>query len=166
VDRTLTLTRISPTTPYPFARVLRPGAPPTPIPTPTPVATASPAPTVAPTATPTPAPKAEISVRSSKLKLASRRVSVSLRCAGDTACKGTVRLRTASKVKLGTKAKRIVTLTGAAKYTVAAGKTATVRLSLSRDGRSLMAKRRSLRVALEVQPAGAKALKRNLTLAK
>lgn len=177
-ERKLTLTRISPSAPYPFARVLRPGAPLTPIPTPTPtptpdpdptpVATASPVPTVAPTATPTPtpAPKAEVSVGSSKLKLASRRVSVSLRCAGDEACKGMVRLRTASKVKLGKKAKRIVTLTGAAKYTVAAGTTATVRLSLSRDGRSLMAKRKSLRVALEVQPTGAKALKRTLTLAK
>ncbi len=178
--RTLTLTRISPSAPYPFARVLRPGAPRKPIPTPTasptqtptppPVATASPQPTAVPTPAPTatpapaPAPAATVAVRSSKLKLASRRVAVSLRCSGTATCKGTARLRTAAKVKLGKRAKRVVALTGSVRYSVPAGRTATVKLTLSADGRALL-KRRSSSVSVRscVRRAAA-AVTRRLTL--
>ncbi len=173
--RTLTLTRISPSAPYPFARVLRPGAPrkpiptPTPTPTPPPVATASPQPTAvpapAPTAAPTPA-RATVAVRSSKLKLVSRRVAVSLRCRGTTTCKGTARLRTATKVRLRKRAKRVVALTGSVRYAVPAGRSATVRLTLARDGRSLMKRRRSISARLELRASTGAAVTRRLTLSR
>ncbi len=170
--RTLTLTRISTSDPYPFARFLRAAASPTPPPvaTATPVATASAraAPAVIATVTPKPAPPAvsKVSVRSTKLKVASRRVAVSLRCAGSSACKGTVRLRTASKVKLGKRARRIFSLTRAVKYSLAAGRTVKVKLSLSKDGRSLMARRRSLGASLELRPSDGAMTKRRLKLSK
>ena len=179
--RRLVLTRVAAGAPYPFARVLRPGPPPTPLPTPTatPTATtvptvappaATPAATVAPTASPTPTPTpaaATVAVRSSKLKLAAKnRVAVSLRCTGAADCKGTIRLRTAAKVKLGKRAKRVLTLTGGTRYSVAAGKTVTVRLSLSRDGRALMRSSRRQSVRLELRPTGGKLQTSRLTLSK
>ncbi len=90
-------------------------------------------------------------------------MTVSLRCTGTTTCRGSARLRTAAKVKLG-KRTRVVTLTGTTKYSVPAGKTANVRLTLTRDGRSLMTRYRSLRVSLEVRPASGSAVTRKLTL--
>ncbi|MDA0161165.1 hypothetical protein OM076_12880 [Solirubrobacter ginsenosidimutans] len=168
--RTLTLTRLAAGDPYPFARLLRSVAP-TPIVTPAPTAGAVPtaaavvpvvpAPGPAPAAVPKPG---VASVRSTKLKVAARRVGVSLRCTGATACRGTVRLRTAAKVRVGKRAKRIVTLAGAAKYSVRAGATATVRLTLSRDGRTLLAAHRSVRVSVEVKPSGGTSVRRTLTL--
>ena len=114
--RTLTLTRVTAGDPYPFARLLRSVAP-TPIVTPVPTATA--VPTAAGVVPVVPAPANAVaaksgvaSVRSTKLKVAARRVAVSLRCTGATTCRGTVRLRTAAKVRLGKRAKRIITLAG------------------------------------------------------
>jgi hypothetical protein len=164
--RTLTLTRVTAGDPYPFARLLRSVAP-TPIVTPAPTATAAPAVAGGMPVVPAPAPAATLgvaSVRSTKLKVAGRRVGVSLRCTGATACRGTVRLRTAAKVRLGKRVKRIVTLAAATKYSARAGATATVRLTLSRDGRSLLAVHRSVRVSVEVKPSVATAVRRTLTL--
>ena len=122
-----------------------------PAPTPTPTATAVPTVAPSPTAVPTVAAKAGVaSVRSSKLKVVARRVAVSVRCVGATACRGTVRLATAAKVKLGKRAARTVTLAAAAKYSVRAGATATVRLALSRDGRSVLAAHRAVRVEVKL----------------
>lgn len=52
------------------------------------------------------------------------------------------------------------------KYSVAAGKAATLKLSLSKDGRSLLAGRRSVRVRVEVEPTGSAAVTRTVTLSK
>jgi hypothetical protein len=126
------------------------------------------APTPAPTVTPKPAVvvAGKAAIRSTKLKVASKQVAVSVRCTGGTACTGTLRLRTASKLRLpGKGAKRIVSVSAVTKYSVRPGTTATVRLSLSRDGRSLLAAHRSVRVNVEVKPAGgASSSKRALTL--
>ena len=76
-------------------------------------------------------------------------------------------VRTASKLRLGKGAKRIVSVSALTKYSVKAGATATVRLSLSRDGRSLLAGASFVRVNVEVKPAGgASSSKRALTLSR
>ena len=87
-------------------------------------------------------------MRSSKLKLSGKRVSVSLACTGGTRCTGSVSLRTASKVKLGKRAKRVITLAKSASYTLAPGGRATVRLTLGADGRALLKARRKIGVRL------------------
>lgn len=167
VAKALTLTRVSAGEAYPFARVLRPSAPPTPLtppggggggggggtPTPTPTVVPSPTPAV------TPAPK--VAVRSTKLKVNGNRVSTSLSCTGIVACKGTVSLRTSVKVK-----KRYVTLTTSAKYTIAAGKRVAVRLTLSAAGKKHLRGKRRLSVTLTVKPASGKAVTKKLTLSR
>jgi hypothetical protein len=166
--RTLTLTRVTAGDGYPFARLLREADPPTPIVrvTPTPTAPATPVPTLAPapTATPVPAPvPGKAAVSSTKLKVTSSRVAVSVRCAGETACRGTVRLRSAAKVRIGKRSK-VVTLTSSKAYSLPAGQSASLKLTLSKDGRSVLKARRSLKVAVELRPAGGKVAVRQLTL--
>ena len=117
VTRRLVLTRTSVTDPYPFARILRPGATPTPIVRPP----SNPTPVVAADADGDAGPDRDAQagvagVASKSLKVKSNRVSVSLSCTGQTTCRGTVVLRSAVKVK-----KQFVTLTKSAKYTVGAG---------------------------------------------
>lgn len=104
------------------------------------------------------------SVRSSKLKLQARkRVSVSLACPADAAtCTGKVTLKTASKVRLG-KQRSVVTL-GTARYSVATGKSGSVRVNLTAKGRSLMRKAKSVRVRLTVAPASGASVAKTVTL--
>ena len=150
--------------------------------TPTPTATATPTveptvvptaiPTVAatatpvPTATPTPdAPAASVAVRSSTLKVASgKRVNVSLGCVSASSCSGTVVVRTAAKVKLGKRAKRVLTLTRSARYTVKAGVRATVKLTLSADARALLKRSKKVSVRIVVTPRGGSQITRRVTL--
>jgi len=103
-----------------------------------------------------------VTVRSSKLKVSKNRVSTSLSCAGTTACKGAVTLRTKAKVK-----KKYVTLTKSAKYTIAAGKRVTVRLTLSSAGKKyLRGAKRRVSVVLDVKPVSGKAVSKTLTLTR
>jgi hypothetical protein len=164
VTRRLVLTRTSATDPYPFGRILRPGATPTPIDRdPPPVVT--PVPTVTPPApplTPQPAPRAgRAGVASKALKVKANRVSASLSCTGETTCRGTVKLRSAKKVK-----KKFVVLTRAVKYTVGAGKKATVRLTLSSTGRKHVRGKKRVSVVLDVKPASGKTVSKKLTLSR
>lgn len=130
---------------------------------PTPTASATPGPPAA--ATPTPVPKpvkaGAVTVTSKALKVASSRVSSALSCTGDTSCRGTVTLRTTAKVN-----KRYVTLTKAVKYTIAAGKKATVRLSLSTAGKRYLRTKRRVSVTLEVKPSAGKTVTKKLTLTR
>jgi hypothetical protein len=103
-----------------------------------------------------PAPR----VRSTRLRAKKNRVSISLSCAA--ACSGKLTLKTASKVRLGSK-RAVVTL-GSASYKLAAGKKATVKLKLRSKGRSLMRKVTKVRVKLTVSPKSGKAVSKRLTL--
>jgi len=168
VTKTLTVTRITAGDPYPFAHILRPGASPTPIvrpPTGGGGGGGGNQPTPAPTVVPTPQPTAaapKVTVRSSRLKVSSGRVPTALSCAGTVACKGTVALRTKAKVK-----QRYVTLTKTAKYTIAAGKRVTVRLTLSSAGRTyLRGAKRRVSVVLDLKPTAGKAVAKPLTLTR
>jgi hypothetical protein len=149
--RRLVLTRVSAGDAYPFARVLRPPPPPPAVRvTPTPAPTATPVPTTTPQPKP-PAPK--LSVRSTKLKLSGKRVPVSLACAS-APCKGTLSLRTTSG--------RVLTST--AKYSLAAGRKATVRLTLSASGRRYLRSRQKVATRLTVKPSSGSTSTKKLTL--
>ncbi|WP_028062621.1 calcium-binding protein [Solirubrobacter soli] len=90
-------------------------------------------------------------IRSTKLSVKSGRVSVSLSCAA--ACSGKLTLRTTKKVTVAS-----------GSYSIAAGKSATVRLKLSSKGRSLMRKVTKVRVKLTASPKTGKAVSKTLTL--
>lgn len=99
-------------------------------------------------------------VRSSKLKASKSRksVPVALACpAGAATCKG--------KLSLKTTGKKPVTVASAS-YSIAAGKKGTVALKVSSKGRSLLKRKRSVRVKLTVAPSakGVKAATKTLTL--
>lgn len=110
---------------------------------------------------PPPAPAAKAAtVRSTKLKASKTRrtIPVALACpAGAATCKG--------RLSLKTTAKKPVTLASAS-YSIAAGKRKTVALKVTSKGRSLLKRKRSVRVKLTVAPsgAGAKAATKTLTL--
>jgi hypothetical protein len=87
-------------------------------------------------------------------------VSISLSC--KDACSGKLTLKTASKVKLGSK-RSVVTL-GSASYKLAAGKRATVKLKLGSKGRSLLRTVTKVRVKLTAAPKSGKAASKTLTL--
>jgi hypothetical protein len=90
-------------------------------------------------------------LRSSKLSVSQGRIKVSLSCAA--ACSGKLTLRTTKKVTVA-----------AGSYSIAAGKSATVRLKLSAKGRSLMRKVTKVRVKLTASPKSGKAVSKTLTL--
>jgi hypothetical protein len=109
---------------------------------------------------PSPGGAAAPSIRSSKLSVRRGRVSISMSCT--EACSGKLTLKTASKVKLGSK-RSVVTL-GSASYSLAAGKKATVKVKLSSKGRSVMRKVTKVRVKLMASPKSGKATSKTLTL--
>ena len=73
-------------------------------------------------------------------------------------------VRTAAKVKLGKRAKRVLTLTRSARYSVKAGGRATVRLTLSADARALLKRSKTVSVRIVVKPAGGREITRRVTL--
>ncbi|MFL5843092.1 MAG: Ig-like domain-containing protein [Solirubrobacteraceae bacterium] len=82
--------------------------------------------------------------------------------AGGGACRGNVKVRTASAVSA---AKKRVLALAAKAYTVAAGKSATVRLTLSAKGRRLLKKKGTIKALATFAPAGGgKKTTRKLTL--
>lgn len=120
----------------------------------------------APAPAPAPAPAAKAAtVRSTKLRASRTRRSIPLALAcpkGAPTCRGRLTLRTASKVQLGTRRRTVTVAT--ASYAIGAGQQRTVSLKVSRDGRSLLERHRSLRVKLAVAPRGGTATTRTLTL--
>jgi hypothetical protein len=115
----------------------------------------------APAPTPTAAAVAP-AIRSSSLRASKDRVTVKLTCSGTAECKGRLALKTASKVKVGSK-RAVVTL-GSASYTVAAGKTANVRVKLGAKGRSVMRRVSSVKVKVSATPSGGTAKTRTVKL--
>jgi Ca2+-binding RTX toxin-like protein len=94
-------------------------------------------------------------VRSTKLKANRSRTSIALALAcpaGAAPCAG----------KLTLKAGRTTVATGT--YKIAAGKKRTARLKVSKKGRSLLRRHRSVKVKLTVAPSGGKATTKRLTL--
>lgn len=115
-----------------------------------------------PTATPTPAATTSASLVSRKLTVTGgTRVTVKLR-GGSAAQRVRVVLRTASKVRVGTK-RRVVTLASAS-YQLGKDTRRTVRPKLTSAGRALLRARRTLAGRLTLQPTGAQATRAAVTL--
>lgn len=93
------------------------------------------------------------------LKTSKGRVPVRVSCPAGAKerCRGTVRLRTASKVKVGgrgTSAVRTVSTSG--RYTLSPGKTGTIRVTVTSTGRKVVRKGRTVKAVVELTPTGAK----------
>lgn len=118
---------------------------------------------------PKPEPKKALpSLKSKSLDVDRKaKVGVAIDCTtgAATACKGTVKVKTAKKVKVGKKGKkRVVTLTKAVRYTVSAGTSKTVKIGLTKTAKNLLEGRRSLRVTVVIDPSDGKAITRTVTL--
>ena len=83
--------------------------------------------------------------------------------AGTGTCTGRLALRSVAPVRIAGRA-RILLVGPAARYSVAAGATKAVRVTLSRAARTLLRTRRTLRVRTTLTPTGGTAVKRDLTL--
>jgi virginiamycin B lyase len=93
------------------------------------------------------------------LRVSKGRIPVRVTCpkTAPARCRGTVRVRTASKVRVGgkgSKALRTVSATG--RYTLSPGKTGTIRVKLSSTGKKVIRKGRTTKVSVQVTPTGAK----------
>jgi hypothetical protein len=112
-----------------------------------------------------PAQKRAMTIRSTSLRYTTktRRIAVTVACpAGGATCKGRLTLKTAAKVRIG-KRRKTVTL-GTASYSVAAGKSKSYRLKVSKDGRSLLKRTRSVKTVLSVALTGGKTTTKRLTV--
>lgn len=92
------------------------------------------------------------SVTSSSLRYRSRKIRVTVRCAGKATCRGTLR------IKKGT------TVLGSRSYRVKAGKRATVTVSPTRAGRRSLARSRKHAVVVRLEPKGGTAVTRKATV--
>ncbi|MBJ7329847.1 MAG: hypothetical protein JHC95_08120 [Solirubrobacteraceae bacterium] len=129
--------------------------------TPTPVVTPGPGGSGGPGTTVLPTPL--LSITATSLQASKSKLSVAVICSTGT-CRGTLKLRTAAKVKLTKKSKaKQVTLTGAARYTVGAGR-GTVKLTLGRDGRALLRRSSKLSVQIVATPSSGKPVTKKVTL--
>lgn len=113
---------------------------------------------------PTPTTPGSVAVRSTKLSYRDGRIALVLRCAAGTVrCSGTVRIRTASKVKIGSRRSTVTMVS--VRYSIAAGRSATVRAKPTAKGRSLLRRTKAVRVKVTVDPSGAvAATTKSLTL--
>jgi hypothetical protein len=92
------------------------------------------------------------SVASTTLRQKRGKVAVKLACAGNETCSGTLRIR-----------KRSSTL-GSRAYRIAAGRSATVKVTPSSRGKRTIARSRSHKVTVELKPRSGSAIRAKLTL--
>ncbi|MDO9352547.1 MAG: calcium-binding protein [Solirubrobacteraceae bacterium] len=95
------------------------------------------------------------SIQVSSLRPKSGRLSIKVRCPAGERCRGELTVATTGKVKLAGKRRTVTIARGS--YSVAAGRTATVRVRLSSAARSLLRSRSSAKVEIRLRPRGQKA---------
>lgn len=123
------------------------GLPPAPTPPPTGAGPVTPSPAIPAATTPS-----RLTVVSTSLRLDSRgRIAVKVRCAGTQRCSGRLSVTSAARVRRpGSRQARTITLAGATLTRVPVG-TRTVRLTLSRANRTLIAARSGKRLRVRVR---------------
>jgi hypothetical protein len=134
---------------------------------------ASPPPSIAGTPAPPPPPPAVVvppagpgAIDTLSLRVRAARIGLRIFCddARRRSCTGVASVRSALKLRVG-KRMKVVTIVRDARYSVAAGKRKTLTLPLTREARSALAKRRTLRVKIALTSSGvAKAVTRTVTL--
>jgi hypothetical protein len=152
-----------------FASAINGRQPPAPTPTPNATASPTPVPTSGGTIVPSPRPIANAPAgRIASTKLTSRGGKLELRLGcptGSSICRGTISIMSASKLKLGKRAKTIA-LTKRASYSIAPGKLRTVTLSLSNDGRSALKRHRTVKTRVTITTSAGVSATRRVTLAQ
>jgi hypothetical protein len=138
-----------------------------------PAPTASVTPPPVATSVPTIVPSPRLTVKAPAGRIASTRLTsrggkLELRLAcptGSSLCRGAISVVSASKLKLGKRAKT-VTLTRRASYSIAPGKLRTVTLSLSQDGRSALKRHRMVKTRVTITTSAGVSATRRVTLAQ
>ena len=100
-----------------------------------------------------------VKILTGKVKVGKRRAAIKLECAGTAACAGTLVLSTAKAVKLGRA--RVVVVLGSGKFSIAAGRTITVRVKLTKSLKVIAGRKKSLKAR-----AVAGSIGRNVTLTR
>lgn len=96
-------------------------------------------------------------------KLSGSVVTVPLSCVAGARCAGTVRVRSAARLRIG-KTRKVVTVTRLVRFTLSGKTTRTVRLSLTKDGRAALKRAKTLRVKVVVDPQSGSLVTRQATL--
>jgi hypothetical protein len=132
-----------------------------------------PPPPVTPPVTPPPPPPSTPpvvalgTIGTSKLSVNAAKTKLKVSCPRTAlaGCKGKVQLRSVLKLRLTPRGKaKIVTIARDTSYTVAAGKSKTLTLTLGSDARRVLRGRTSLRVKITLKPASGKTVTRTVTL--
>lgn len=107
-----------------------------------------------------------IAIRSTTLRVGARWTIALLLRPASTRVRTTIVIRTQRRVRLAgrSRATRVVTIARRAYTSVPGRATRTVRLALTRDGRSLLRRVRSVRVQVRVTPVGGRAVTKVVTL--
>lgn len=165
------VTAVVPPEPEPEPEPTAPPSDPTPAPPADPAPQPTPAPPVATPAPPTPTPAAPAvrrgtpTIRTSTLKAVRDRVKLQIRCSTTGVCTGRVALRSTGRVRVGSRSK-VVTVAATRSYRVAAGRTATLSIPLSRDARTALRRTRRFSVRVTLTPTGRKAVRRTVKLTR
>jgi CSLREA domain-containing protein len=114
---------------------------------------------IVPAVTPTATPTARLGKLSKRLLLRRGKILVPLRCLADARCAGNLRLTLVKRSKKRASAQAVVVL-GRKRFSVGAGKRATVRVPLSAVGRRAVKGHRATRARLTVRLAGVSAARK------
>jgi uncharacterized delta-60 repeat protein len=96
-------------------------------------------------------------------KLSGSAVTVPLSCVASARCAGTVRVRSAAPVRVG-RTRKVVTVTRQVKFDLSGRQTRTVRLTLTKEGRTALTRNKRLSVKVVVDPASGNLVTRTATL--
>ena len=96
-------------------------------------------------------------------KLSGSVVTVPLSCVAGAHCAGTVRVRSAAPLRMG-RTRKLVTVTRLVKFDLSGRQTRTVRLTLTKDGRTALRRNKRLSVKVVVDPASGSLVTKSATL--
>ncbi len=96
-------------------------------------------------------------------KLSGSVVTVPLSCSAGAHCAGTVRVRSAARIRIG-KTRKLVNVTQLVRFSLSGKQTRPVRLTLTKDGRTVLKRTKRLSVKVVVDPTSGNLVTRQATL--